>query len=97
MSADGNLISFASRASDLVAGDSNARADAFVYDHRADVMTRVSVSSTGDQVDRGTRAGMLSADGRFVTFVSYASRLVEDDTNQAPDIFVRGPLDDESP
>lgn len=50
--------------------------------------TRVSVSSTGAQIDDNSYDSTVSADGRFVAFVSGAA-LVPGDTNDLPDIFVR--------
>jgi Tol biopolymer transport system component len=56
-------------------------------------VSRVSVSRTGEQADRGSglqdTVPALSAHGRYVTFVSAASNLVPDDTNGVEDVFVR--------
>ncbi len=56
---------------------------------------RVSVSSSGDQGNGdsgdylyGQTLPSLSANGRFVAFISDASNLVMGDTNQATDVFV---------
>src|SRR4051794_6401597 len=56
----------------------------------------VSVSSIGEQGDRGSSSPSISADGRFVAFASYATNLVPSDTNSCPldpdcgqDVFVR--------
>ena len=50
--------------------------------------TRVSVSSAGQEGNNGSGWPVISADGRYVAFTSYASNLVEDDTNGYSDIFV---------
>ncbi len=52
---------------------------------------RASVSSAGTQADGGSGQGQVavSADGRFVAFVSDATNLVPGDTNGVADIFVR--------
>jgi Tol biopolymer transport system component len=52
--------------------------------------TRVSVDSSGIQ-GNGVSGGTppISADGRYVAFASYASNLVNGDTNDQADIFVR--------
>lgn len=50
--------------------------------------TRVSVHSTGSQGDANSFTPVLSANGRFVAFVSSATNLVADDTNNAGDIFL---------
>jgi Tol biopolymer transport system component len=49
---------------------------------------RVSVSSTGEQGDGQSQASVISADGRYVAFRSYADNLVSGDTNGTGDIFV---------
>jgi Tol biopolymer transport system component len=55
---------------------------------------RVSVDSSGNQADegpagQGSYEAYISSDGRHVAFSSYASDLVEGDTNAKSDIFVR--------
>lgn len=53
---------------------------------------RVSLSSSGVQANGTSHYPRISADGRFVAFVSSASNLVEDDTNGFPDVFVHDRL-----
>jgi Tol biopolymer transport system component len=49
-----------------------------------------SVSTRGVQADEGTDEDVvLSADGKYVAFVSGATNLVPGDTNGRPDVFVR--------
>jgi hypothetical protein len=69
-------IGFLSRASNLVRGDRNRRADAFLADLRTGHITRVSVGSRG-QEGKGTTSE-VSVDGgcRRVAFVSTATNLV---------------------
>ena len=50
---------------------------------------RVSVDSSGVQGNGQSTVPAVSADGRFVAFMSYASNLVASDTNDQRDIFVR--------
>jgi Tol biopolymer transport system component len=89
-SADGRFVAFASYASNLVPGDTNALVDVFVRDRRIGTTTRVSVSSTGAQSDGvGSLDTAFSPGGRFVAFVSQASNLVPGDTNGLADVFVR--------
>ena len=57
---------------------------------------RVSVSSAGEQGNNFSRAASISADGRFVAFVSAANNLVGQDTNGFEDIFVHDRLTDET-
>jgi Tol biopolymer transport system component len=51
--------------------------------------TRLSVASAGTQANGHNLLSAISADGRFVAFYSEASTLVEGDTNDARDVFVR--------
>jgi tricorn protease-like protein len=90
LSADGNLVTFSSDASNLVAGDTNQTTDVFVHNMATGVTQRVNVSTSGAQANMGTDAfARISADGRFVAFSSGASNLVAGDTNNRPDVFVR--------
>jgi Tol biopolymer transport system component len=94
LSATGRYVAFESSATNLVAGDTNRLADVFVHDLRTGRTQRVSVSSSGrqaggDRTNNGSNAPVISANGRYVVFHSYASNLVAGDTNRLPDIFVR--------
>ena len=81
---------FASFATNLVPGDINGRADLFAYDRKTGKTELVTVSSDEVQANGSESFGAgLSADGRFVVFVSTATNLVEGDTNNADDVFVR--------
>ena len=50
---------------------------------------RISVATDGTSADGPSRSPSLSADGRFVAFISDAANLVADDTNGYSDLFVR--------
>ncbi|HEY1331134.1 MAG TPA: hypothetical protein VGH10_06630 [Actinomycetota bacterium] len=86
---DGNLIAYDSDASNLVAGDTNRLMDVFAFDRTTGTTQRVSVSSTGAQGNGSSDDPSVSADGRYVAFVSTSSNLVQGDTNHVEDIFVR--------
>lgn len=88
ISADGRYIAFISAASNLVAGDSNGLEDVFVHDRQTATTKRISVDSSGVQADSDSTSVAISANGRYVTFRSYASNLVAGDTNGLDDIFV---------
>jgi Tol biopolymer transport system component len=89
ISGDGRFVAFASRANDLVAGDSGASEDIFVRDLQMATTTRVTVDSGGGQPDAGTRHAWISGDGNAVVFASPASDLVSGDGNGVEDVFVR--------
>ena len=90
ISADGRYIGFYSQATNLVSGDTNDTADVFVHDQTTQTTTRVSVTSAGSQSNGSSYSywATISADGRYIAFTSYASNLVNDDTNNEPDVFL---------
>jgi Tol biopolymer transport system component len=88
ISANGRYVAFESAASDLVADDTNGRADIFVRDTVNGTTERVSVSSSGEQADGASEDPGISASGRFVVFESNASTLVGNDTNGRWDVFI---------
>ncbi|MEM7116072.1 MAG: hypothetical protein AAF614_26765 [Chloroflexota bacterium] len=88
ISSDGRFVAFASRANNLVSGDNNNERDVFVHDIGTGKTTRVSVASDGAEGNDESFGGSLSRDGRFITFFSLASNLVDNDTNSFYDVFV---------
>lgn len=92
ISADGRYVAFVSLASNLVPGDTNGPgaegADVFVHDRDTGITERVSVASDGTEGETASDAPAISADGRYVAFLSFASNLVPGDTNDQPDAFV---------
>ncbi len=89
LSADGRLVAIATDSSALVAGDNNAQPDVFVYDRVTDQAELISVSMSGGVANNFSQLPSMSADGRFVVFGSRATDLVEGDTSDRLDIFVR--------
>jgi len=89
ISADGRFVAFDSYASNLAPGDTNGTIDVFVRDRQAGTTERVSVNSAEQQGVDPSVSPSISADGRFVAFLSYATNLVSGDTNGATDVFVR--------
>ena len=95
ISDNGRFIAFESADStllpvdgDLNNPDTNLNMDVFVYDRKAEVMERVSVSSEGLQGARGGGCPSLSRSGRYVTFRSDSTNLVDNDTNLWTDVFL---------
>ena len=88
ISVDGRFVAFHSAASNLVADDTNNRQDIFVYDRETKLMERVSVHSNGSQANHYSLNPSISGDGRYVTFMSSAENLVDNDDNDQVDIFV---------
>jgi Tol biopolymer transport system component len=86
ISASGRYVAFQSEATNLVDDDGNARVDAFVYDRKKGVTTRVSVASDGTEGDQGSFVPVISGNGRLVVFEADATNLVADDENEDGDI-----------
>lgn len=88
VSANGRFVAFESRATNLAPGDTNGTTDAFVFDVRRKTLTRVSVSSSGEEGDSQSRTPRVTPNGRFALFHSLAGNLVPNDTNGEFDAFV---------
>ena len=89
MSPDGRYVLFGSRASNLVADDTNDTMDAFIRDRVAHKTILASRSSTGEQGNDASGPAAMSADDRYFAFSSWAGNLVSDDVSPGPDVFVR--------
>lgn len=96
LSEDGRFIVFASLVEDLVEGDTNGQGeesrdgtDIFLYDRIKDSISRVSLSSAGEEADGPSYAPSISNGGRYVAFESGAENLASSDGNDELDVFVR--------
>jgi Tol biopolymer transport system component len=88
LSADGRFVAFDSYADNLVPGDANGLSDVFVRDRRTGVTERISVGPGGRQTTQDSGQAVISADGRYVAYESWAPNLVPGDTNDGYDVFV---------
>ncbi len=89
ISADGRWITYDSWATNLVDNDTNGANDVFLFDRGTGLTQRVSVRSNGDQATGGgSRGPAISADGRWITYTSFATNLVDNDTNTEDDVFL---------
>jgi hypothetical protein len=88
ISSDGRYVTFASDATNLVAGDTNGSSDIFVYDRDTHETIRVSLDSLGGDSNNASSEPSISAGGRYVTFTSNASDLVAGDASGHGDVFV---------
>jgi Tol biopolymer transport system component len=90
ISRDGQTVVFVSDAPNLVPGDLNGfLTDVFVRNLIDGTTHLVSVATNGVSGNGPSSSPVVSADGRFVSFVSHASNLVPGDTNQTTDVFLR--------
>jgi len=91
LSADGRYAAFVSDDPEVVPGDTNGATDVFVRDLRRGTVERVNVASDGAQADGGgSYRAEISADGRYVAFISSAKNLDEwsDPDPYASDLYV---------
>lgn len=92
-SADGRYVTFDSADSNLVANDTNNTRDVFVADRKTGLISRVNIANSGAQAEAnsGNRASSISADGRYVTFMSGARNLDASvaDNGYGGNVFVR--------
>jgi hypothetical protein len=87
ISADGNFVTFESNATFLHGGPFIV-GQIYVRNRPAHTTERVSNDPNGIAGDDESLSPFLSADGRYVAFVSHATNLVSGDTNGVQDIFV---------
>ncbi len=71
ISADGRYVTFTSESANLVEDDTNNEGDIFLHDLQTHQTTRVSVSSSGEQVEGGAFQSSISGDGRYVSFMQF--------------------------
>jgi len=88
LSGDERFIAFRSRASNLVAGDTNRKWDVFRHDRLTGVTVLASPGLGGVPANGDSAWPAISLDGRFVAFSSLASNLVAGDLNRKRDVFV---------
>jgi hypothetical protein len=95
ISADGRYVVFQSVAP-LVANDTNTCLsggptceDIYLHDRQTGTTEILSASTAGVLGNEHSAAPSISADGRFVVFTSWASNLVDNDTNAHVDVFLR--------
>ena len=69
--------------------DTNDASDVFLRDLVAGTLERISVADDGTQAAGGSFLPVISGNGRYVAFMSYAANLVFDDVNGVRDVFVR--------
>ena len=90
ISADNRYIVFDVNDPDIVPNDTNNIRDVFVRDLLTGETTMVSLADDGSQQDVSTltQNAIISADGRYIAFVSGATTLVPNDTNGFEDVFL---------
>jgi len=91
ISADGNFVTFESRASNLLSGDTLGFKDVFRFNVQTGALQLVSATNTAGTTFAGGNSGDagMSSDGRFVAFTSFAANLGGVDGNGENDVYLR--------
>ena len=89
-SADGRYAVFQSGSENLVPNDNNGEIDVFRYDRLTNNIDLVSENLAGNSGGNGRSTNaVISADGMFVAFQSFANDLETIDSNNREDVFIR--------
>jgi Tol biopolymer transport system component len=89
ISADGRFVAFESTATNLVPSRFWDAFHVYLHDRDTGVTERISVSSDGVEGDGGGMEPVISGNGRYVAYMSFAFNLTpEEELNVRPDIYV---------
>lgn len=90
VSRNGRFVAFVTEADNLVPGDDNGAADVFVRDMQSKVTTLVSRAGfDGTPGNAESVRPSISADGRYVAFLTLAGNLAAADADDKPDVYVK--------
>ncbi len=88
LSARGRCVSFRSRASNLIPGETMHGGHIYARDNETRQVGLVSKATDGAPGNEPSGGGKISSKGRYVAFHSWADNLVDRDMNDAADVFV---------
>jgi len=90
LSGNGRFVAFGSKATNLVASDSNGKTDIFRHDLQTGSTVRVSVSDLGgQQLSSDSSSPAISDDGAAVAFSTAATVVAPADAGSDLDVFLR--------
>ena len=89
ISDDGQMITFTSDGTNLIATPTAAQKQVFFWDRKATPLSLIGQDSAGAIANAESDNAVISGDGRYVAFTSSASNLFGNDTNAAQDVFIR--------
>lgn len=89
ISSNGRFVVFASRATNLVANDTNGDYDIFVRDLTSNTTQLVSKNAAGVYGNEGSDQPDISSDGQYVVFVSSATNLVSSPTSTFSQAYIK--------
>ncbi len=82
ISGNGQYIIFESLATNLVANDTNAFSDIYLYEMATDTLSLLTLGYDGLVSTNNSREPAISTNGRYVTFLSYANNIVPNYSGQ---------------
>ncbi|MFY9487170.1 MAG: CARDB domain-containing protein [Solirubrobacterales bacterium] len=88
ISNDGQTVVFTSDDASLVAGDTNGVADVFAVNVSSQQVSRVSAGPDGEQLSQGGSLPSISADGRFVAYLSDGNPVDPTQSTPGSNVFV---------
>jgi Tol biopolymer transport system component len=88
VSADGRWVTFDSYSDAVVPGDANGTRDVFLRDMQTGQVRLISQKPDGTDANGGSAGPSISADGRYVAFISNALNLGAGTTNGSEDVYV---------
>lgn len=86
ISNDGRFVLFQSRSNEILEDGRNFYSAIYLHDRESGSYSVVDTAAYGEFFG-GSSTPFLAGGGRHAVFVSYASNLVDDDTNGEPDVF----------
>ncbi len=89
LSADGHYVAFTTGANNFATQTMDSSTDIFVHDRQAHTTTLVSVGIGGVEGNEFSASPGISADGRYISFISASTNIVAGQTGTAADVFVR--------
>jgi uncharacterized protein YycO len=89
VSMDGRYVVFSSDSNHLVYNDTNGVRDIFLRDRLLNTTVRVSLATNGNEISHDSDSPIISADGRYILFITDAGELVCGDSNSNYDVFIR--------
>jgi len=89
ISGDGRWVVFETLASNLDQDDTNGRLDCYLYDRDEEWLERVSLGANDGEGNGDSFRPVVSDDGDWILFSSFANNLITGDDNGTADVFIR--------
>ena len=77
ISSNANYLVFDRYANNLVPGDTNGKADVFIFDRNNEIIKRITINNDGYQSNDDSFAPSVNEKGKFITFSSASGNLID--------------------